>query len=310
MYGNEYFIMVSRRAWLLLVFLALSMVVAAPAYAELACNVCHGMPPLDSAAGGRQPASGAFKGNHQRHSSDSVNSCIPCHGSAVSSYNAAHRGTGSKSVIKITWALNNYSIGHNLAAYSRGTFFNQTTVPPNPLGTCSNVNCHFENSTPDWGTANFVSPTDCDMCHGAPPSGASSGAAGSHAKHDTYYPGVTNCQKCHPNNTTFQHATSAGNRPLAISFAVAPNNGSGVYSGPLNDYLPSQANTFGNCTATYCHSNGKKVLGNFSSNMVASWGGSLTCKGCHKSDNASADIMATGSHGRHVNASKHYTISC
>ncbi|EKE23009.1 MAG: Cytochrome C family protein, partial [uncultured bacterium] len=254
MIGNNNFIKVSRRALILLVLLALSIIDADHAHAALACNVCHSMPPTDSATGDRLPATGAFKGNHQGHSSSSVDSCVPCHGAEVSAYTASHSapppGSGSKPVIRLTSALNNYSIGHNLAAYSRGTFFNQTTIPPNPMGTCSSVNCHFETTTPAWGTTNFVAPTDCDKCHGAPPAAID---PGSHAKHNTYYPGADNCLKCHPNNTTFQHATSAGNRPLNVTFAAAPNNGSGSYSGPLNDYLPSQTNTFGNCTATYCH---------------------------------------------------------
>ena len=312
MIGNNNFIKVSRRALILLVLLALSIIDADHAHAALACNVCHSMPPTDSATGDRLPATGAFKGNHQGHSSSSVDSCVPCHGAEVSAYTASHSapppGSGSKPVIRLTSALNNYSIGHNLAAYSRGTFFNQTTIPPNPMGTCSSVNCHFETTTPAWGTTNFVAPTDCDKCHGAPPSGAATGAAGSHAKHDTYYPGVTHCQKCHPDNTTFQHATSAGNRTLAISFAASPNDGSGAYSGALDDYLPSQNPSetagFGNCTATYCHSPGNKSTSYNPPRQVATWGGTLGCAGCHDA------TPSTGSHAAHVATTYGVPVEC
>jgi len=309
MIGNINMIKVSRRTWILLVFLAISTIIAGPAHAALGCSACHTMPPQDSAAGDRLPASGAFKGNHQGHSSNSVASCVPCHGAAVSSYSADHSapppGSGSKPVIRLTPALNNYSISHALATYSRGTFFNQTSVPPSPLGTCSNVNCHFESTTPAWGTANFTSPNDCDKCHGAPPSAID---PGSHAKHAASYPGVTNCRKCHPNNTTFQHATSAGNRPLNVNFAAAPNNGSGSYTGPLNDYLPSQNNVFGVCNATYCHGTTMSVAGdrNGGTNITPTWGTASTgqCGTCHGADVTSPPHR--GSHQSHTGNAQWY----
>ncbi len=37
---------------------------AAPQY-DVTCDFCHRMPPLDSASGTREPATGAFKGNHR-----------------------------------------------------------------------------------------------------------------------------------------------------------------------------------------------------------------------------------------------------
>ena len=306
MIGNENFLKVSRRALIILLFLVTSIIDTDSAQAALGCHVCHTMPPLDSVAGDRLPASGAFKGNHQGHSSSAVASCVPCHGETVSSYGANHSapppGSGSKPVIRLASALNNYSISHTMATYSRGTFFNQTSVPPTPLGTCSSVNCHFESATPAWGTANFTSPSDCDKCHGAPPSAID---PGSHAKHAASYPGVINCQKCHPNNTTFQHATSAGNRPLNVNFAAVPNNGSGSYTGPLNDYLPSQNNVFGNCTATYCHSPGTKSNAPFiAPNQTATWGGSLGCAGCH------AATPLTGSHSGHVATTYGVPVTC
>lgn len=292
------------------------MLMAGNVHAALSCNGCHSMPPTDS-AGSRNASTGAFKGNHAGHAAAGVKSCTPCHGDGAAAYTSAHSrvaaASGKASIIRISDKIHNYSTANGRASYTRGTFFNQTTVPPNPLGTCSNVDCHFEATTPAWGSAAYTSPSDCDRCHGAAPN------SGNHTygaqKHAAYYgTGTNSCVKCHPDHTVearpFAHATSAGGRNLQVSFDAAPNNGAGSYSGALDDYLPSQVNNYGNCSATYCHSNGKKALGNFSTNMVATWGGSLTCKGCHKSDNASADIMATGSHGRHVNASKHYTISC
>ncbi|MRR35266.1 CxxxxCH/CxxCH domain-containing protein, partial [bacterium] len=262
------------------------------------CAGCHGMPPVDAAY--RNISTGQFGGTHTTHSwaSGGASNCAKCHRMPSSN---AHR-SGS---INFVSNLNNSPVQ---ARYRNMTSVPQTAAPA--FGTCSNVNCHFEAATPQWGSALFSAPADCNKCHGAPPSGGGSGAAGSHAKHDLYYSGAANCQKCHSNKTTFQHATSAGHRNLNISFAAAPNNGSGSYSGALNDYLPSQANAFGSCTALYCHSPGNKASSFDAPNQAATWGGSLTCTGCHKSNNASGDIMASGSHGRHVNATKFYTIGC
>ena len=271
--------------------------------AALQCNDCHGTSsptdfrPIDSAS--RNIATGGFQGNHRTHlgSGVSVSSCNTCHGNGtdVGTYPSKHRNGRIEMVANI-----NNSPKAGGAVYSKGVFFNQTSVPI--LGSCSNVNCHFEATTPTWGSTAFTSPNDCNKCHGAPPSGGSTGAAGSHARHDLYYAGTSNCQKCHSNNTTFIHATSAAKRNLNISFAAAPNNGSGAYSGPLNDYLPSQTNVFGNCTATYCHSPGTKASAFNPPNITATWGTPLpaNCTGCHKSDYSSSDGIATGSHSRHI----------
>ncbi|AJE04791.1 cytochrome C [Geobacter pickeringii] len=276
---------------------------AARAGTITSCSGCHGMPPVDAPY--RNISTGRFAGSHWTHMAPTAtaNTCAICHPGS-GSYTYSHRN----GKIKLSGHINS---SLPVTKYNNITSaFSQTAIPA--LSSCTNVNCHFETTTPQWGSAAFSAPADCGKCHGAPPSGGTTGAAGSHAKHDQYYTGATNCLKCHSNNTTFQHATSAGRRNLNISFAAAPNNGSGVYSGALNDYLPSQTNTFGTCTNMYCHSNGQKSMGNFSTVTVPTWGTPLptNCTGCHRSNNASGNIMASGSHSRHVNAAKFYTIGC
>lgn len=306
-----------RRGVVSLLLLSVSVLIGTGVCeAAIQCYDCHGTSsnsdyrPVDAAA--RNYSTGGVVGNHRTHMAYPAGpaECTKCHGN--SGYSAGHRD----GKIELSANINTSPApggGQYRVAGSPVTFKNHTSVPV--LGTCANVNCHFEAVTPVWGSATFTytSPTvnDCDQCHGAPPSGGVSGA--SHAKHATYYSGAENCAKCHSDHTAesgkFSHATSAG-RNLIISFAATPNNGGGAYSGALNDYLPSQNNTFGSCTATYCHSPGTKASAFNAPNQAATWGGSLTCKGCHKSNNASADIIATGSHTRHVNATKLYTISC
>lgn len=288
-----------------LLLILLFVLIPATTRADIQCYQCHGTStgsdyrPIDAAS--RNYSTGGFTGNHRSHMAAPANpiTCRKCHNNQ--DYTANHRNDfiNFSSNINSSPTRGKYIIGG-----SQVTSKAQSATPV--LGTCADVNCHFEAVTPQWGTELFTAPTDCDKCHGAPPSGGSTGASGSHAKHDQYYSGVANCQKCHSNNTSFQHATSAGRRNLNISFAAAPNNGGGAYSGTLNDYLPSQNPTgtggFGNCTATYCHSPGNKASGFDPPGVVPTWGGAaLTCKNCHKSDFASGTAMSSGSHTGHIN---------
>ncbi|WP_306532905.1 CxxxxCH/CxxCH domain-containing protein [Geobacter sp.] len=270
--------------------------------AAMECYDCHGTTatadyrPNDAIY--RNITTGAFKGNHRTHmgSAAAAGTCAACHGAAAATYTNDHRNG------QINMAANiNDSPKAGGATYSRGTSFAQSATPV--LGTCSNVNCHFETATPVWDAAPFTSPADCNRCHGSAPNTGSHPVTG--VKHAAYYGTTTaSCVKCHPDHAAegspFAHATSAGKRDLAVSFAAAPNSGSGAYSGALNDYLPSQANAFGNCTATYCHSPGNKASGFDPPNTAATWGGSLTCTGCHKADAASGSYLTSGSHGGHL----------
>jgi predicted CxxxxCH...CXXCH cytochrome family protein len=278
--------------------LLIAWVTTAPA--ALQCNGCHGtlIPsdyrPLDNSY--RDFLTGGFQGNHRTHldTDSTAGTCAICHPGS-STFTSDHRDGN----IKISNHINESPL---ITPYNnRTSAWPQTAIPS--LESCQNVNCHFETRTPAWGSNS--SPITCGTCHGAPPSGTDSppggGAAGSHAKHDQYYPGTNNCKKCHTNNTTFEHAFSAGKRELGISFAEAPNNGNGSYNGPLDDYLPSQNNVFGTCSDTYCHSPGNKASNFTAPNQTATWGGTLGCAGCH------AAIPDTGSHTRHVGA---FSVSC
>ena len=293
-----------------------------PALSESYCYDCHGTTstsdnrPVDAPY--RNVTTGGFQGNHRTHMSAGAgsNSCANCHPDS-DLYISGHRD----GKIKVSSHVKNSPL---ITTYNNMTSsFDQTTTPA--LERCRNVNCHFEMTTPIWGGANFESPVDCDKCHGAPPAGAASeyvgGAAGSHAKHALRYPGTDNCAKCHSNHAAetnkFAHATSAGNRGLVVSFATAPNNGSGSYSGDVSypRFLPSQGPTpTGTCNNTYCHSMGTSTTPS-SPNIAAIWSGSLnaSCSGCHGNDNAAEFKMGTvgsTSHARHVQAYSHTCDNC
>lgn len=277
-----------------------AMVQAAPQY-DYNCNACHLLPPLDSDSGARDPYTGAVKGNHQSHSGATAATCVKCHGSELTS--TGHRDK----TIQVQGNINGSPLG---ATYTR-VFFNQTSVPPNPLGICSNVNCHFEAATPAWGGASYVSPAACSACHGsAPADGNHPSASGTGKKHGDYYgTGTGSCVKCHPDHIVeakpFAHATSAGHRALGLQFNAAPNSG-GTYSNSANlsypNYLPSQtaaSSRNGSCANMYCHSTGAGVA----PITVAVWGGSLPpdCSGCHGGNASAVNVIGTGTHARHVN---------
>ena len=286
-------------AWLMTLGVALfcgATAQAAPQY-DLDCVACHTMPPLDSVSGQRVPGTGATKGNHQRHADSTAVSCSKCHGAAALSYATGHR----TKAIEVSQNINGSATG----TYSRG-FFNQTSVPPVPLGTCSNVNCHFEQTSPAWGSPLLVNVTDCNQCHGASPS---AGHPTGGSKHGIYYgTGTGSCLKCHPDHTAeakpFAHATSVTSRGISVRFTAAPNSG-GSYSGPTNDFLPSQSNSFGTCSGIYCHSDGRSLTGPYTVTTAPNWGGAtLGCNGCHGGPAAlGSSILATGKHQAHINNS-------
>lgn len=259
-----------------------SLALAAPQY-DLKCDDCHTMPPLDSLTGQRDPESGAFRGNHQTHAVGTADSCAKCHGAQVTS--TGHRD----GIIQVQQDLN----GHPGASYSRG-FFNQTSVPPATLGTCSNVNCHFETVTPEWASPVLDQPSgaSCGTCHKAVPDSYA------HTKHLALYGSeLSVCAKCHTDHTQeakpFQHATSAG-RNIVVTV--------GSYAGSNFAYLPSQSATrvVGSCSNLYCHSSGQSASGGpltAGDYTSPSWSdqASGACNTCHKTS-----ALSSGSHARHL----------
>lgn len=283
------------------------------------CSACHNYPPDDAAT--RDSGTGAFSGNHGTHFS--ANNCHACHNSVGASMyrHSMNSAVASVNYINMTGVIHNSRMGA-AAKYNKGIKFAQSSTPT--LSNCSNVNCHFETATPTWGQSLPWSSTktagnndaNCSQCHAA--TGLSSGT---HVKHITAGGGTqTACAKCHPDynslagTAAFQHASS-GNHPITLTFAAAPNLG-GAYAGGRagNNFLPSAAQSAtGSCSALYCHSPGNKTSSYDPPNTTpVTWGGSLSCKGCHKADFTSGDTMLSGSHERHVGSAgvPWYKIDC
>ncbi|HZV81397.1 MAG TPA: CxxxxCH/CxxCH domain-containing protein, partial [Geobacteraceae bacterium] len=229
----------------------------APLFAEasLQCYGCHGtgstmdIRPVDR--GYRNVSSGGFVGNHRTHLAQGAvpARCEVCHPGAAN-YSSAHRDGR----IRLSVQINGSQL---ITPYNnRTTAWQQTATPA--LGSCNNVNCHFEVTTPVWGSS--PASLTCSSCHNSPP------ADGSHGKkHGDYFgSGTGSCAKCHSNHlaesNVFAHATGAGRRGIRVQFTSAPNSG-GTYSGGTTDYpnyLPrlSPARN-GSCSDIYCHSDGR-----------------------------------------------------
>ncbi|SNB45996.1 CxxxxCH/CxxCH domain-containing protein [Geobacter sp. DSM 9736] len=283
-----------------LTFVFCSLAEAGPQY-NMTCSSCHGMSPIDSPD--RNPMTGGFSGNHQTHEpagSATVSDCARCH--VVNGFTTSHMdgGIGFRASINNSPATGQYKIGSGAVSFK-----NQTSVPT--LGTCSNVNCHFERVTPVWGRTPYDTTADCSGCHTIP------GSSLGHGKHNLYYPALGGCAKCHPDHSAlqFSHATSAGSRGIKVT-------SEGNYSGSGLNFLPSQSasRVFGSCTNLYCHSPGDKGAAPYNAPVqTATWGnGSLNCTGCHKSDAASGNPMNSPAggygHARHLSSTISNDIAC
>jgi len=299
------------------VLMCILLLTPLPALATLQCYDCHGtklspnsgdVRPIDSPL--RNISSGGFTGNHQTHmdAAASQATCVKCHpGSA--DYTRSHRN----GVITMAFNINSSPLR---AVYRNGsTSFPQTPFPR--LGSCSNVNCHFERETRTWGGNPLASPEGCSECHGSPPNGGDGGAAGSHGIHDPYYPGIAGCAQCHADHSQevnpFSHATSAG-RKLSLIIQNPVTSVRGAYSGNLDDYLPkSSTNSFGSCSTVYCHSKGDSST-TYLPNVQPVWGGSLPgdCSGCHGNGHGTGAEIISGSHTIHVGKDYYgqYVYSC
>ncbi len=243
--------------------------------AALQCYDCHGtknthdVRPEDSSE--RNIATGGFQGNHRQHlgAGATVSSCSKCHPGS-SSYTSGHRDGR----IKIAGKINTSQL---VTPYNNSTTaFSQTATPS--LGSCTNINCHFEAATPAWGSD--PASTGCGSCHGSPPlDGSHPSASGTGKKHGDYLgtTGTVSCLKCHADNSTFAHATSVGKRPLKVQFISG-----GSYTGDVSypHYLPSQNPARnGTCTGIYCHSDGRSGP----PFITPQWSSAnpIPCYGCH-----------------------------
>ncbi|WP_195892562.1 CxxxxCH/CxxCH domain c-type cytochrome [Geotalea daltonii] len=226
-------------------------------------------------------------GNHRTHMANgaSVASCDTCH---VKNTTFGHRDgkISFRADINASPATTTY-----LKAGVLG-FVNQTSNPVMTNANCSNVNCHFETTSPSWGLTAAAAGLNCESCHN------SANTSSAHTKHKEKYGSLgsnylDSCSTCHPNRSTFSHATSANNAGRNIAITVSS------YAGSNFKYLPSEAasRVLGSCNNLYCHSSGQSATGG-STPVYATpnWGDTASgaCGSCH-----ATTTLASGSHTKH-----------
>jgi predicted CxxxxCH...CXXCH cytochrome family protein len=182
--------------------------------------------------------------------------------------------------------------------------------------TCANTTCHGTNA-PVWGAA-----LTCNTCHGAPPSGANSGA---HAKHE----GTVGALPTAYADSTRTSSTKYG---IACSTCHAGTHGNGAgapwtadittglgYSGSGSTVSQVEVNgqtfnwTTNKTCATDCHSDGGRMQANgtYVVNRTNPTGWNQTfaagCTGCHGAAGATTTLSLA--HINHVNTGT-YSMQC
>ncbi|MDF1581491.1 MAG: CxxxxCH/CxxCH domain-containing protein, partial [Desulfuromonadales bacterium] len=257
------------------------------------CAGCHNYPPVDAAS--RDAATGNFIGDHDKHS---AYTCATCHVSPATEtfVDFAHR-TGNLDIDS-----GNIGVGADTGTYSKGATFAQSNSPTG--GTCSNVDCHNNAVTPQWG----VGTTACNSCHTLPP------ATNAHAAHYTakgWAADNTNCTVCHPDNTVGHSdvtdasvTVNAGLGPVGTSPAITcATTGIGCH----NEKTTPAWNTT-NIACTSCHTAGGAAAGDPTTGLHATTnltdhdgtltgGTGLACEKCHTASPSNLHFNGTVNNG-------------
>ena len=302
-----------------------------------ACGTCHG------ASNTEHPQSGSHQrhvGNTnyldgiagQQHTFNRGYVCSLCHkdivaGSGPDNYTVTDQNAHVNAVTDWKFDTTDTRVSA-AAAYSIAT---GTTAPSDgtsrAYGVCNNVYCH-SNVQPDGGMgapSQYTAPVwgaklSCQGCH-VPSNSSGMGhsatiSTGSHTKHMSYAFNVTGqvrkCTLCHKWNAGAAfgycdqcHTVGGSGEQLyhangSVDVLFDSYYGNGAYNG-----TPQPGDGYGNCSNTYCHSNGTSVsTGAIQNNTSPTWGtGSLTCDACHSTppDYANGSPKAN-SHQAHANA--------
>ena len=282
-----------------------------------ACNSCHGYAPSVNTAGGPN----GYASDTTNYQSNGVNP----------------KDEGTTPHINHSDPLTDSSPNHNLSCQECHANFSTThqndvyedvvfnaiaqtgTASPSyngsGSGSCASVYCHSNGNDGNFQSVNWAGGrntiNDCASCHGNTAAAmTTAGNTASHTKHLNKY--SNDCSICHvdtaSDNATLvrvgtssqinaNHVSGAADVVFDTSFAL----GAGTL-GSTNDYSITS-----NCSAVYCHSNGK---GNY---ITADWGTATggTCGDCHQV-NASGDsgTALSGSHNKHLFDTNGPQLSC
>lgn len=268
--------------------------------AGFGCSDCHGNPPLDGAV--RDPATGAFIGDHGPHVTTASMACNACHIDS-SGYTNKHRNGNIEMLATIQGG-----------SYSKGTSFPEVTNPT--TGTCNTTDCHGS-SNPQWGV---TAGNGCTLCHN---NGTTDGAAanawpsttfrvadavGAHATHINqpygYISSMTAAQMCDECHGTYASSGDTGHLETPADDADVPLAGPTATAGgePAGGYT----NGAQTC-AVYCHGANMASNGDTTDDgLTPAWSGTnldgstfnTDCAFCHgfppKGYGGSHESMTTG----------------
>ncbi|MRR52333.1 MAG: CxxxxCH/CxxCH domain-containing protein, partial [Rhodocyclaceae bacterium] len=254
-----------------------------------ACGTCHGT----THHGGAEIATGS----HTKHFTSMVYTspgrCVICHDVGAlpfdgSCNNSCHTATSKHVNYKVDLAFP--------SNFGASAVYNGTAKPGDGYNTCSNISCHYNTTTPAWGTA---TPLGCVGCHSL----AVLMASGAHAKHisatavPTLYNYTANrstaaeynfgCSNCHPLSSTNHYNTvinvTLKNNEAGVGSLRAKNSATAVGINVANSGITGTSKSSIRCTMAYCHSNGNAA--NLIYATTPDWyGGSFTgdrCANCH-----------------------------
>jgi predicted CxxxxCH...CXXCH cytochrome family protein len=258
----------------------------------LDCTACHYWS-ASPTSGGNTTSGKVLSTTHNKHF-DSGKVCITCHPNNGADVMAPHIHIDDHEA----WILNATNDGTVLqdrGAATQDEASVNVTSWNDATNNCANAACHNPSGLANAATWGAPNAAGCNFCHSSTNPDTGKATPGSHGAHmnATGTFGITSiaCTSCHPNNTLNSHLSGAVNL-----------NGGFVYSTSLTDYTSA---TFGRCTTTTCHNNGKGTAV-----QTPVWGtASVNCSICHN-NGSSQPYPATGRHTKHVANSAYVTSSC
>jgi len=250
------------------------------------CTSCHGFPPKENVVGGPYGYGDGYQ-NLAGYVDESLSPHMSHAGGTVTTQYSAfvcdqcHKGNNHNSIPTLTF--------QDVFVDKSGIIAGGTAAYNATTRECTNVYCH-SNGAPTGGTLVYQPVTwgnnkgsiidqtgRCGSCHSATP------ATNAHTKHLSYNYGCQNC-----------HATTAATNTALVP-AARLTGGAHVnavkevqFSGTIGSSILSGSN----CSAVYCHSNGKGV---YSATPVWTDPTSGQCGTCH-----TTDTIATGAHQPHL----------
>jgi predicted CxxxxCH...CXXCH cytochrome family protein len=237
------------------------------------CLTCHGSSStVDFVSQWGEPnypngGVGTLRANDHKNHADSIASCGYCHADTVTTTGLILANTTTHANRRLDVRAGN------------GKIFDYAAR------TCSNISCHGGKGafSVEWGT---VPNPECTGCHGgnalttSPYRPISSGRHKAHINNAATLGMNYSCYECHAQTVATTDRT----------FSTASNHGNGLlnYSGAKAGKVYTSVD--GNCSNTYCHSNGKGVIQTFT--LGTGWKSTtvfVNCVGCH---GTSADFVS------------------